>query len=136
VDWTGVEGVDTWRQAVRVNTTESGVVDAVRVELYQRTTGQHGAGFAAAAERLLPHKISLTGGFATIDRSYGGLNGDRFNRGRRLFAEARLPLVQDLSLNVFYGRAVGNDVAIANTQRFDIVLGYNALKALQRAGAL
>ncbi len=45
-------------------------------------------------------------------------------------------MVQDLSLNVFYRRAVGNDYAVANRHRFDVVVSYNALKALQRAGAL
>jgi hypothetical protein len=136
VDWTGVAGVDTWRQGVRVATKETGVVDAVRLELYQRTTGDDAAGFALAAERLLPHKLSLAGGYASVDRNFGGLNGDRFNRGNRVFVDAKLPLVQDLSLNVFYGRAVGNDYAVANKHRFDIVVGYNVLKALQRANAL
>ncbi|MEO5822999.1 MAG: hypothetical protein ABIT71_21045 [Vicinamibacteraceae bacterium] len=87
-------------------------------------------------ERLLPHKLSLAGGYATIDRNFGGLNGDRFNRGNRIFVDAKLPLVHDLSLNVFYRQAVGIDDAVTNTHRFDIVLGYNALKTLQRVGAL
>lgn len=136
VDWTGVDGVDTWRQAIRLNTRETGVVDAVRVEFYERSTGAGDEGFAVTAERALPRKLSLAGGYATIDRNYGGLNADRFNRGNRLFVEAKLPLVQDLSLNVFYGRAVGTDYAVANKNRFDVVVGYNALKALQRAGRL
>jgi hypothetical protein len=136
LDWTGVDGVDTWRQGVRVATKETGVVDAVRLELYQRTTGADAAGFAVTAERMLPHKLSLAGGYASVDRNFGGLNGDRFNRGNRVFVDAKLPLVQDLSLNVFYGRAVGNDYAVANRHRFDIVVGYNVLKALQRAKAL
>lgn len=135
-DWTGVDGVNTWRQGVRVSTKETGVVDAVRLELYERTTETNAEGFAVAAERALPHKLAIAGGFATIDRNYGGLNADRFNRGRRVFVDAKLPLPQDLSLNVFYGRAVGNDYAVANKHRFDIVIGYNALKALQRVGAL
>jgi hypothetical protein len=136
VDWTGVDGVDTWRQGVRLSIKETKAIDAVRLELYQRTTGEHAEGFAVSAERMLPYKLSLAGGFATIDRNYGGLNADRFNRGKRVFVDAKLPLVHDLSLNVFYGQAVGNDYAIANRRRFDFVIGYNALKALQRAGAL
>ena len=136
VDWTGVDGVDTWRQAIRLSTKETGVIDAVRLELYERTSGTRDEGFAVTAERMLPHKLSLAGGYATIDRAYGGLNADRFNRGNRIFLDAKLPLVRDLSLNVFYGRAVGTDYAVTNKHRFDIVVGYNALKALQRAGAL
>jgi hypothetical protein len=72
VDWTGVDGVDTWRQGVRVSTRETGVIDAVRLEVYERTTGSRDEGFAVSVERLLPHKLSLTGGYATIDRNYGG----------------------------------------------------------------
>jgi hypothetical protein len=136
VDWTGVGGVDTWRQGVRVVSKESGVIDAFRLELYQRTTGVDASGFAVTAERLLPHKLALAGGYATIDHDFGGLNADRFNRGRRVFVDVKMPLVQDLSLNVFYSRAVGNDYAVANRHRFDVVISYNALKALQRAGAL
>lgn len=136
IDWTGVDGVDTWRQGIRVATRETGVIDAVRLELYQRTSGPRGEGFAVSVERLLPHKLSLAGGYATVDRDYGGLNGDRFQRGTRVFVDAKLPLVQDLGLNVFYGRAVGTGYAVANRHRFDVVVGYNALKALQRAGRL
>ncbi len=136
VDWTGVDGVETWRQGVRIAARETRVIDALRLELYQRTTGTRAQGFAVTAERILPRKLSLAGGYASIDRDYGGLNGDRFNRGNRVFIDAKLPLVHDLSLNVFYGRAVGTDYAVPNKHRFDLVLGYNALKALQRAGAL
>src|SRR5688500_1458854 len=52
VDWTGAGGVDTWRQAIRLSTKETGVIDAVRLELYERTTGTRDEGFAVTAERL------------------------------------------------------------------------------------
>jgi hypothetical protein len=110
-----------------VVTRETGVIDAVRLELYERTSGTRGEGFAVSVERMLPRRLSLAGGYATVDRDYGGLNGDRFNRGNRVFVDAKLPLVQDLSLNVFYGRAVGTRYAVPNTRRFDVVVGYNAL---------
>jgi hypothetical protein len=135
-DWTQADGVDTWRQAVRLSAKETHVVDSVRLELYQRVTGDGAEGFAVTVERALPAKIALAGGFATIDKDYGGLNADRFNRGNRVFVDAKVPVLRDLSLNVFYGRAIHNDYAIANKTRFDVVVSYNALKALQRVGAL
>ena len=135
-DWTRVAGVTTWRQAVRVATKETRAIDSVRLELYQRVTGDDAEGFAVTAERALPAKLSLGVGFATIDRNYGGLNGDRFNRGNRFFVDAKMPLVRDLNLNVFYTGAVRNDYTVANKHRFDIVVSYNALKALQRAKVL
>lgn len=136
VDWTKAAGVTTWRQAIRIGTKESRAVDAIRLELYQRTSGEHAGGFAVTAERALPGKVALGVGYASIDRDYGGLNGDRFNRGTRLFVDAKMPLVRDLSLNVFYTAAVRNDYPIGNAHRFDVVVGYNVLKALQRAKVL
>jgi hypothetical protein len=135
-DWTKADGVTTWRQAVRIGAKETGAIDAIRLELYQRVTGEDAAGFAVTAERALPARVALAAGFANIDRDYGGLNGDRFNRGARVFADAKLPLVRDLSLNVFYSAAVRNDYAVSNRHRFDVVVSYNALKALQRARVL
>jgi hypothetical protein len=135
-DWTKAAGVTTWRQALRVGTRETKAIDSVRLELYQRVTGENAEGFAVTAERALPAKVSLGVGWATIDRDYGGLNGDRFHRGSRFFVDAKMPLVRDLSLNVFYSGAVRNDYPIANRHRFDVIVSYNALKALQRAKVL
>lgn len=135
-DWSRVAGETTWRQAVRLGTKETKAIDSVRLELYQRITGENAEGFAVTAERALPARLSLAAGFATIDRSYGGLNGDRFNRGNRFVVDAKMPLVRDLSLNVFYSGAVRDDSSVSNKHRFDLVVSYNALKALPRAKVL
>ena len=83
----GVAGVEPGARSFASLTRETHAIDAVRLELYQRTTGRARHGFAVSAERMLPHKLALAGGFATIDRNYAGLNGDRFNRGKRMFVE-------------------------------------------------
>jgi hypothetical protein len=133
-DWTRVAGIDTWREAIRVGTKEAQVVDAVRLELYQRVDGVEGNGFAVTLEKAASKTVALLGGYATIDRNNGTLNGDRYARGRRLFVESRVNLTPELSVNVFFTRAVDNDFVVPNKTRFDAVVSYNVLKALQRGG--
>ena len=132
-DWTKVAGIETWRQAARITTREARLFDSVRVELYERVDGVGGKGFAAGFEKALPRKSSLTLGWADIDRANPTLNGDRYARGRRIFADARIPLPADFSLNAFYTRAIDDDVALPLRTRFDVVVTYNVLKGLQRA---
>jgi hypothetical protein len=134
-DWTRVAGVETWREAVRVVTNETGVIDGVRLELYQRVDDPDGEGFALTLDRAVTKTLSLSGGYASIDRSNPTLNGDRFLRGNRVFVEGRVNLTPELTVSSFYSRAINNDFAIANKTRFDIVVSYNVLRALQRAGA-
>jgi len=78
----------------------------------------------------------VSGGLASIDRNNGTLNGDRYVRGRRIFVDSKIALTTTLSLNVYYGHALQTSYAIPNKDRFDVVLSFNALKALQKAGAL
>lgn len=135
VDWTRVDGVETWREAVRVATGDTKVVDSVRLELYQRAAAPDGEGFAISLDKAVSKQVSLTGGYATIDRAAPLLNGDRYGRGRRVFVEGRVAVTPELSVSVFYTHAVANDFPIANDTRFDLVVSYNVLRALQRAGA-
>ena len=132
-DWARIAGVQTWHEAARVATREARAFDAVRLELYQRVDGIEGNGFAAGFEKALPHKAGLTLGWANIDRANPLVNGDRYGRGQRLFADAKMPLPADLSLNVFYTRAIDNDFALPIRTRFDVVVSYNVLKGIQRA---
>jgi hypothetical protein len=136
MDWTRATGSDTWREAVRLSTKEARLVDAVRLELYQRVDTPTGQGFAVIADKALSKRVSLSGGYASVDRNNGVLNGDRYARGNRIVVEGRVDLTPELTLSSFYGHAVANDFAVLNKTRFDIVVSYNVLKALQRAGAL
>jgi len=125
-------GARTLRQAVRVATPEARVMDGVRFEQYFRL-GRDGAyGFAVEAEKAVGTRTALGGGYADIDQHYGGLNADKFNRGRRLFARGRVRLSSEFDLELYFGQALANDYAIANDTRFDVVLNYNLLKTLQR----
>jgi hypothetical protein len=133
VDWARIAGADAWHEAARVTVKEAKVVDAVRVELYQRVGGVEGNGYAAGVEKALPRKIALTVGVANIDQANPLINGDRYGRGQRVFTDVKVPLPAELSLNVFYTRAFDNDFALPLETRFDVVVSYNVLKAVQKA---
>jgi len=64
------------------------------------------------------------------------LNGDRYGSGRRLFETGGIRLWSALSLAMFATQAFHDDVAISNHQRVDVVLTYNVLATLKRAGLI
>lgn len=135
-DWTELQEITTLRQAIRVSTKQWLPLDLIRFENYQRVEGPHEAwGFTLSAEKTLHPKFALAGGYADIDEFNGVLTGDRYFRGRRLFVEPKITLLPELTVSFFYGEAVANDFPVVNEHRFDTVVSFNVLKALQRVGA-
>ena len=134
-DWTDLNEVSTLRQAVRVSTKQWMPIDAIRFENYQRVEGKKDYGYSVSAEKAVHPRVVLSGGYADIDENNGTLTGDRYFRGRRVFVEPKITILPELTLSVFYGEAVGNDFVVVNEHRFDVVVSYNVLKALQRVGA-
>jgi hypothetical protein len=123
--------------AARVQLPTLRVIDNVRYEQYVRDAKTETvAGFTATAEKQLTRPLLIAGGYGDIDKNYGGLNADRFNRGRRLYALATYTLSPVLSLSTYLGRAVHNDYPVTNHTRFDVTLSYNLLAQLQRSGIL
>lgn len=135
-DWTDLNEISSLRQAVRVTTKQwTPVVDSVRFENYQRLEVDQAYGFALGVEKAVHPKVVLGGGYADIDIANGQLNGDRYFRGKRIFVEPRIQILPELTLSFFYTKAFDNRFPIPNDQRFDTVLQYNVLKALQKVGA-
>jgi hypothetical protein len=135
-DWTDLDEITTLRQAVRVTTRQwTSIIDGLRFENYQRVEGNEGYGFALSVDKAVHPKVVLAGGYADIDRNNGTLTGDRYFRGKRVFAEPRIQILPELTLSFFYTEAFDNDFAVPNEHRFDIVLQYNVLKAMQKFGA-
>lgn len=134
VDYTSQWGIATLRQAVQVTLPELRLVDSIRFENYQRIEGKEAYGFAVEGNKKIRRWLTLGGGFANIDEFYGGLNSDRFGRGKRVFALAKIDLVHSLSAEVFIQQAVGNDFLIANDVRLDLVLTYDLLPAFRHLG--
>src|SRR5581483_7206154 len=95
-DYTWLSGVGTLRTAFSAK-VPAVVVDTVRWEQYKRfgTTGAFG--FAAYGERNLGSRFAVGGGYADIDANYGGLNADRFNKGRRVYETGTVKLTKEFS---------------------------------------
>jgi hypothetical protein len=85
-------------------------------------------------ERPLTKWLRASGGYASVDLAYGGLNADRFDRGRRVFATTTLTFTPWLNVSLFATRAFASDVVLSNRTRFDAVLTYNLLDTLRRTG--
>jgi hypothetical protein len=131
LDWTSVSGLHTLREGVRIDAKKLGIgVNTVRAEFYQRVDAPMGEGFAATADRALSRRVTVSGGYAHIDRHTVPLNGDRYIRGQRVYGGGSVIILPELVATIFYTHAFGNDYAIPNNQRFDALLTYNILKAL------
>ena len=78
-DFTSAVSAKTWRAATNVNTKELRSVDSILFENYWRTNNNAAYGFALTASKAATRKLGLNGGYASIDRFYGGLNSDRFH---------------------------------------------------------
>ena len=135
-DLTRVSGVSTFRTAVSVALHGAAAVDAIRYEQYARAGEDAAFGFAVTAEKALVPRLTVGLGYADIDPRYGGWNGDRYNRGQRMYETATMRLSPELSLAAFATQAFHDDVPISNHRRFDLVLTYNALATLKRAGVI
>ena len=133
-DYTFQAGTETMREAVKVHTKELRVIDAFRFENYQRMDVNPDYGFAVAGEKTLFKRLTLGGGFASIDPNYGGLNADRFNKGQRLFVSGGFRLSPEFGVSTFLTRAVDNSFAVSNRTRLDVVFSYDLLRSLQRTG--
>lgn len=130
VEWASLNGISTLRQAVRVDVDEWIPLDWVRFEQYQRVEGDTGYGMGIAVERGVSERLTLGGGFASIDEGNPTLNGDRYLRGRRLFGLAEYALRPDLELTVFYTQAFEDDFVIPNQHRFEVVLSFDFRRAI------
>jgi len=130
VDYTSQWSISTLRQGLLVKVPEFRLVDSIRFENYQRVEGNTAYGFAVQGEKSLDKRLSLGGGFASIDRLYGGLNADRFNSGKRVFVVSKVPIIAGLSAEFFLGKAVGNRYGVANGLRLDAILTYDLRSGL------
>jgi hypothetical protein len=131
-DFTDVSGAETLRAAVAVHLPKGAPLSAVRFEQYRRVTMDPAYGFAVIGERPITTHARLQAGYATIDPNYGGLNGDRIQRGQRVFGMATIPVMRALNVQVFATQAFGNDFTVTNRTRFDAVVTYDVLAAVRR----
>ena len=132
-DYTRQSGTPVVHAAVTA-TVALGIVDSLKDQQYVRGGERSDWGFAVYAAKVVTKRLALGVGYASIDEHYGGLNADRFNRGNRVYESATITLAPELSMLVWAGQAVATDYTITNKYRFETVLTYNVVGALQRAG--
>ncbi len=134
MEYTKHRTTDTLRAAVALRFKAGSPLSALRWEQYARLSEPDGAGFVVTAERPVTKWVRLQGGYATVDERYGGLNADRIQRGRRVFAIANVPIHGPLSASFFTTHAFDADYTISNKTRFDAVLAWDVLNTLRATG--
>ena len=135
-DYTFQAGTETLRQAVKLDLHEARLIDTLRFEDYERIDVHPAYGFALVGERRVTKRFTLTGGYAHIDPSYGGLNADRVNFGHRLFLLGSYALTPEFTISTYYGHAVNRNYAESNRERFEVLFSYDLVRGLKRAGIL
>jgi hypothetical protein len=75
----------------------------------------------------------LDGGYASIDKDFGGLNADKFHKGSRVFANVQHRLFGQVSASAYYPHWIDRGFAVPIAQRFDLAVSWNALPAFQKA---
>lgn len=134
MDYTFQSGAETLRESISVQTPELHFLDSVRVENYQRMDVRRNAGLAFTAEKKPVKKLTLSGGFARVDRSYGGLNADRMQSGNRLFFTGTVAVTTEFTVATFLTHTVGTQTALPIAGRYELVFAYNLLPGLKRTG--
>ena len=125
-------GVDVFREAIKIQTHELRVLDRIQFEDYERISPDAGFGMGLNGEkRVCPH-LTLSGGYTQIDRP--GLNSDRFLQGKRLYANAYVPLGAEFGIGTSVTQGVGNLPPKISRTRFDLVFEYDLLHTLKRTG--
>jgi hypothetical protein len=132
VQYTDQWGIRTLHEGVKVSDLALGVIDSARVELYQRTNYGPARGFNAGVEKEL-HRLTLEGGYASIDPNFGDLNADNFLHGNRVYLGGKLRLAGGLRMFAMFNHGVNNDYALPNRSHLDIGFVYDILKALPKA---
>lgn len=128
-DFTDDDGERTLRQGVTIR--PSRWVDLIRLEAYERVSGERGAGGAITVEKPFgPTRLAAS--FASVDDHYRPVNGDRYGRGRRFSVTSTTTLTDDVSLQFFVTRALDDDLAPGNQTRVDVHIRYELAGLLRQ----
>lgn len=130
-DYTYEAGVDTLRQGLKLTIPEVKVLDTLRFENYERIDPNAGYGFGLTAEKKATKKLSFIYGMSDINHVM--LNGDRYQRGTRLFFHAAYKISPELTVGPVFLQAVGPlDGPTRIRSRVEFIATYNVLDALHR----
>lgn len=135
-DYSSQSGIETLREAFKLKVSELHAIDSLRFENYQRLDWMPHYGYAVSVEKTLNKKLNLSGGYADIDKDYGGLNANRIGSGKKLFLLGTYNLTPEFGFSTFYARSVNHDFAVPQHHYLALIFNYNLLKSLQRAQIL
>lgn len=128
-DFTEEEGERTLRQGVSIRPSRG--IDLIRLEAYERVSGDRGAGGAITVEKPFG-RTRLAASFASVDDQYRPVNGDRYGRGRRFSLTSTTALTDALSLQIFVTRALDDDLVMGNHTRLDVHVRYELAGLLRK----
>ena len=128
-DYTEDDGERMLRQGVAIHPSRG--IDLIRLEAYERVSGERGAGGALTVEKPFG-RTRFAASFASVDDHYRPVNGDRYGRGRRFSLTSTTALTDDLSLQFFVTRALDDDLVMGNHTRFDVHIRYELAPLLKQ----
>jgi hypothetical protein len=132
-DYTHDGDRDTLRAAMTVRLPRrTKVLTSVKLDLYERVSPDTAHGLNVSADLRPLQRLAVTTGFAHVDRDFGGLNADRFDRGTKAYSLGTYSLTNDLSVGWFVAEAVANDYALANEHRVELLLTINPIGTLRQ----
>jgi hypothetical protein len=111
-------------------------VDAVAGEYGVRLQGgSRQTAFAFSGEKQVAG-VTVQVGYANVDPVFGALNGDSYGRGNRMFTNGSFSLPLDLGASWFVQKEISPSLTSSNDVRIDVILKWNVLDTLKRAGTL
>lgn len=127
-EFTDDDGEHTLREGVTFKPAAG--VEIVRLEAYERPGDRSGSGFSASIEKPV-RNVRIVAGYADIDRLYRPVNGDRYGRGKRVFFSGTMTVHKDITVQLFATRALDDDLAMPNRNRFDLLVRYDFASMLR-----
>jgi hypothetical protein len=127
-------GADFLRPAVTFRFAAGAPVSAIRVEAYRRVNPDTANGLGIWAERPVTKYARVQAGYVTVDPGYGGWNADRMQSGRRVFANATIPIYGPLAASVYATQAFSEPYNVSVHRRVDVVISYDLLSTMRKTG--
>jgi hypothetical protein len=132
-DYSTIADDGLWRQGASWRIDQPWI-DSLAAEYGVRLRGgSHQAAFAFSGEKKVAG-LTLQAGYANVDPVFALLNGDSYGRGNRVFTTGSFPLPLDLRASWFAQKEISAPVTSTNDLRIDVVLTWNVLNTLKRAG--
>jgi hypothetical protein len=129
IDYTAHSGTHVVRGAANLDLSSLRVIDRIRLESYARMSPTTAYGYAITVQHWFSHRVMTAGGVSAIDDAYGGLNGDLYGIGRRLYGSISRRFGAAWLGSVQIARGIGANSPTSPRTRVDVALAYDVLRA-------